>query len=402
MRIDYDYLCRITANLSGIPVRVYLGDRQISFHSPVTLIADPVLLYRKKLWDIQETVGYYLTEGFSYYGVIRSDKIRMIIGPTWQLPVSDQELKELAFRIGLNKDDTEEFCQSIKAIVNMPVESLLLMLCSINYMINGEKLELRDLMISGLEQDAFRKSSASQVMSADSAPQLSIALQPSVAPHNSYSQEQTILQMIRTGDTTALHHWLEQAPAVRSGILAPEHLRQIKNIFIVTATLASRAAIRGGLDVEDAFSLSDSYIQSCERLNTAEKIANLQYHMVLDFTERVEQLHLTSHPGKLAIAVANYVQHHLSDTISTESLAQSLFMGRSYLSTKFHHETGMKLNDFIQSQKIEEAKRLLRYTDRSAAAIGEYLAFSSPAYFTRVFKKTAGMTPNEYREKHRA
>ena len=393
MRTDFDYLCRITANLSGIPARVYKGEELLSFHSPVTLIRDPMLLCRKQLWSTQEHVGYCLTEHF-YYGILRSGEIRFIVGPTRQLPASDQELRELAFRMGLNKEEAEEFGRSMKAIVNMPVDNLLLMLCSINYMVNGEKLELKDLTIATDEQDTLRTIRASQIMQKDG-PQ-----QPPTTPHNSYSQEQAILRIVRKGDTAALHTWMERAPAVRGGILAPEHLRQMKNLFIVTATLCSRAAIRGGLDVDDAFSLSDSYIQNCERLDTPEKITNLQYHMVLEFTERVERLHLGERPGKLAAAVANYVQRHMSENISTEALAQSLFMGRSYLSAKFHRETGVKLNDFILQQKTEEAKRLLRYTDRSAAAIGDYLAFSSPAHFSRVFKKYVGLTPNEYREKH--
>ncbi|MCR5808997.1 MAG: helix-turn-helix domain-containing protein [Clostridiales bacterium] len=44
-------------------------------------------------------------------------------------------------------------------------------------------------------------------------------------------------------------------------------------------------------------------------------------------------------------------------------------------------------------------ERLLRYSDRSAAAIGAYLGFSSHSHFIRVFKKYEGVTPNEYREK---
>ncbi len=393
MRIDFDYLCRITANLSGIPVRVYRAEELVSFHSPVTLIRDPMLLCKDRLWRIQEHVGYCLSEHFYYYGILTSGEIRFIVGPTRQIPASDQELREMAFHMGLTKEEAEEFGRSIKAIVNMPVENLLLMLCSINYMINGEKLELRDLTIAADEQDTLRMLRVSRDIQKAGPPQ------PPAPPHNSYSQEQAILRIVRKGDTAALHTWMERAPAVRGGILAPEHLRQMKNIFIVTATLCSRAAIRGGLDVDDAFTLSDSFIQSCERLDTPEKITNLQYHMVLEFTERVERLHLGEHPGKLAAAVANYVQHHLSENISTEALAQSLYMGRSYLSTKFHAETGIKLNDFILQQKTEEAKRLLRYTDRSAAAIGDYLAFSSPAHFSRVFKKYADLTPNEYREK---
>jgi AraC-like DNA-binding protein len=394
MRIDFDYLCRVTANLSGIPVRVYKGEKLLSFHSPVALVRDPMLLCKKQLWSIQDHVGYCLTEDFYTYGILTSGDIRLIVGPTRQIPASEQELREFAFQMGLGREDAEEFSRSIKAIVNMPVESLLLMLCSINYMVNGEKLELRDLTITTGEQETLDMIHASQVMEKGG------ELQPPTPPHNSYSQEQAILRIVRKGDTAALHTWVERAPAIRGGILSQEHMRQMKNLFIVTATLCSRAAIGGGLDVDDAFSLSDSYIQSCERLDTAEKITNLQYHMVLEFTERVSRLHLGEHPGKLAVAVANYVQHHLSESISTEALAQSLFMGRSYLSTKFHSETGIKLNDFILQQKTEEAKRLLRYTDRSAAAIGEYLAFSSPAHFTRVFKKYVGLTPNEYREKH--
>lgn len=64
------------------------------------------------------------------------------------------------------------------------------------------------------------------------------------------------------------------------------------------------------------------------------------------------------------------------------------------------HETGKSLTDFILTEKTEEAKRLLRYSDRSAAAIGEYLGFSSTSHFAKVFKKYTALTPGEYREKH--
>ncbi len=394
MAVDYGYLCRVTATLSGIPVRVYKGEEQAFYHSPVLLPADPMELCKKQIFEIKDHVGYYLADRFFYYGVLTSGEIRFIIGPTRALSISAQELRELAFRLGLEKDEAEEFARSMKAIVNMPIESLLLMLCSVNYMVNGEKLELRDLTITTDEQESLRAIRASQVIERDG------QLIPPAPPHNTFSQEQAVMRIVQKGDTAALRSWMENAPAIRGGILGTDHLRQLKNTFIVTATLCSRAAIRGGLDVDDAFSLSDFYIQSCERLDTPEKIINLQYHMVLEYTERVERLNLGAHPSRLAINVANYVQHHLSEVISTEALAQSLYMSRSYLSDKFHTETGVKLRDFIMQQKTEEAKRLLRYTNRSAAAIGEYLAFSSPAHFTRVFKQYVGKTPSEYRAEH--
>lgn len=154
-----------------------------------------------------------------------------------------------------------------------------------------------------------------------------------------------------------------------------------------------------GLDVEDSLSLSDSYIQKCELMNNMERIFNLQYHMVLDYSERVEKLRLGKSPTKLAVEVANYIQHHLSEAISTEDIANALFMSRCHLSTKFKAETGETLVDFILKEKTEEAKRLLRYTDKTAVSISNYLGFSSQSHFSRVFKKYTGKSPNEYREK---
>ena len=134
-------------------------------------------------------------------------------------------------------------------------------------------------------------------------------------------------------------------------------------------------------------------------MSDLESITNLQYHMVLDYAERVEKLRLGKTPSKLVLDVTNYIQHHLSETISTEDIAKALFLSRSRLSVKFKQETNENLVDFILKQKTEEAKRLLRYTDKSAAAISAYLGFSSQSHFSRVFKKYADCLPNEYRKR---
>lgn len=216
--------------------------------------------------------------------------------------------------------------------------------------------------------------------------------------HNTYTTEQTLLDLIKKGDTDALNDWLKHAPAVRPGNMAPDQLRQIKNTFIVTATLASRAAIQSGMDVEDAFSLSDSYIRKCELIQTPDRIGNLQYHMVQDFATQVSLLQNQGHSSTLAAAAANYVRHHLSEPVSTEKLAEELHFSRTWLSRKFHEEVGISLTDFILMKKTEEAQRLLRYTDKSLKEISVYLGFSSQSHFSRVFKKYAGMTPTKYRE----
>ena len=75
-------------------------------------------------------------------------------------------------------------------------------------------------------------------------------------------------------------------------------------------------------------------------------------------------------------------------------------MSRPSLSKKFKEDPGENIADFILKEKTEEAKRLLRYSDKSLTAIGSYLGFSSASHFSRVFKTYVGSTPSEYREKH--
>ena len=93
----------------------------------------------------------------------------------------------------------------------------------------------------------------------------------------------------------------------------------------------------------------------------------------------------------------NFVQHHLSEAITTQAIADKLFLSRSYLSRRFKAETGQTLTDFIVGEKVEEAKRLLCYSEKPLNAIGAYLGFSSQSHFSRVFKQITGKTPSEYR-----
>ncbi len=395
MQIDLPYLCTTIGNLSGVPVRIFEGEYLTFYYSQVYLPRDPMAVCRDQIFAVNDHVGYVTTPHFHYYGIVNSGQTKIVIGPTRQIAETDQELRELAFRADVTPDDTADFITGMKSIVRMPVENILQMLCTMNHVMNGEMLSLKDIAIYDADQEKLLEDQGRQ----QAAQKLSAKADEAQSLHNTLDQEQTLLRMVRKGDTAALKEWIDHAPAIRGGVLAREQLRQRKNTFIVAVTLVSRAAIRGGMNVEDAFSHSDSYIQQCELLSSPGDILNLQYRMVLDYTERVERLRLGRQPSRLTIDVANYIQRHMSEPVTAEKIAENLFLNRSYLSRKFKEETGETLTDFILKEKTEEAKRLLRYSDKSLTAIGSYLGFSSASHFSRVFKAYAGSTPSEYREK---
>ena len=397
MAIDYEFLARSVARLSGIPVRVYRRGEELCRSFPTELPRDPMALCREEVFAISEHVGYYASPLFHYYGVLNTGDVRIVVGPTAQIMADEQKLRELAFRLDVPQEEVPAFVEGMNAIMRLPVETLLQMLCTLNHFLNaGERLELSDLAIHEAEQTMI-KSGIEQRRTSRVYEQEA----PGRQEHNTLAIEEALMGIVRRGDTVALRRWLASAPAVQGGTIAPDQLRQLRNLFIVTATLVSRAAIRGGMRQDDAFSLSDAYIQRVELLTSHSKILNLQYNMLLEFTEQVEKLRRGRHTTKLSLDVANYVRHHLSEQISVEKMAGEFFLSRPYLSSKFRQETGQTLTDFILKEKTEEAKRLLRYSEKSLSAISAYLGFSSHGHFARVFKKYAGMTPGEYREKHR-
>jgi len=393
--LDLEYLCTVIGNMAGVPIRIYENNELKFYHSLVYLPKDPASLWGPQLLAITEPVGYFITPEFDYYGISHHEFQTIIIGPARQSAPEEQYLRKLAFDLSVDPDETSTFLSSMKVIIHMPLESILQILCTIHYVITGEKIGLNELSIIDSAQEELSK----EIIEAQTDSLINSDSHWEENTHNTYQVEQQLLDIVRRGDTLRLQEWAPNAPAVRPGKVATNMLRQQKNTFIISATLVSRAAIRGGMDLDDALRLSDSYIQKCERLTSFEQITNLQYHMVAQYTQAVEELRYNRNQSELVRNVASYIRHHLSDAIKTEDISTSLFMSRSHLSTRFKSETGMNLTEYIHYIKISEAKHLLKHTDKSLLLISNYLGYSSQSHFTRSFKKMTGMSPMEYREK---
>lgn len=393
--IDYPYLCAAISRLSSVPVRIYERGQKTSFHSVMPLLVDPILPHERHVLSAKEHVGYFITGDFDFYGVIHVRDLAIVMGPCRQIPRTPAELRRLAFDLDVPKGEVEQFVASLSAIIPLPLDFLLEILCIVNHMICGERLGHSDLRVTDLEQAELSRQAAEertrQIYDEDQG-------SGAVDAYSAYRVEQEMLSLVRGGDSKRLENWIERVPAVKPGQIAPDTLRQEKNIFTVTTTLVSRAAIQGGMDVEDAMRLSDSYIKKCERLSSLDSIVNLQLGMVRNFTRQVEHINDLDARSELAQKVASYIQHHLSDPIRTEEIAQALHLSRSYLSTRFKKEQGIDLTDYIQQVKVNEAKHLLRHTDRSLLTISNYLGYSSQSHFSRVFKAVTGTAPGEYRK----
>lgn len=79
-------------------------------------------------------------------------------------------------------------------------------------------------------------------------------------------------------------------------------------------------------------------------------------------------------------------------------IASELHMSPRYLSDLLRQETGKTAMDLIQLSLISEAKNLLHGTNQTIAEIAYSLGFENPPYFSRLFKKQTGLTPNQFKK----
>ena len=392
--MDYAYLCKKIGDMSSIPIRLYMNNKLKMFYSLFELSKDPFSLYEGQIKEINSEVGYFITPEFDYYGIINGKDMRIILGPTRLTDMSMKDYKKLAFMLEVPVQETDSFIQALSSIHHIPLESILQILCSMNYVINGTKLEITDIEVSENLQYEISKQSEinidTQLTNNDETVFRDI--------QKTYHVEETILDIVRHGDCDTLDEWLSNPPAIHPGTLSNDLMRQYKNNIIIAVSLYARVAIRGGMDLVDAMRLSDSYIQKIEHLQSLEQISNMAYHAVKEYTTKVYEARST-YQTELVNQVKSYIHHHISDNIKTEAIASHLYMSRSYLSSKFKKESGVSLNTYITLLKLEEAKHLLLYSDKSLSLISSYLGYSSQSYFCNTFKKYVGQTPKEYRER---
>lgn len=105
---------------------------------------------------------------------------------------------------------------------------------------------------------------------------------------------------------------------------------------------------------------------------------------------------------ELLAKAAAFVEDNLSDPeFSVELLAELMCMSRSNLHLKFKAVTGDSISEFIKKIRFRKAMELLESGRYNVTEVSMMTGFSTASYFTKVFKKTFGCLPTEYKKKYK-
>lgn len=220
--------------------------------------------------------------------------------------------------------------------------------------------------------------------------------------HSKYSVEKKMNALIMAGDVEQLKEIFSNFTSKEMGKMSNNPFRQQMYAVVIGIAVATRAAMEAGMYEEDAYTLSDIYIQKADSCTSAEELWQIYVRMLIDFAERVRQSKQKTE-DKVSLSIKNAIDYilknlHYGSVLS--DVADAVGLSETYLSALFKKETGDTISEFIQKSKVTEAKSLLQYSEYSLLEITQYLGFCSQSHFSKTFRKYANMTPGQYRKMH--
>jgi len=94
----------------------------------------------------------------------------------------------------------------------------------------------------------------------------------------------------------------------------------------------------------------------------------------------------------------NYVIDHIDEKISLTIVSNALGISKNYFCSLFKQETGENFLSYVTKMKMQRAKYLLKEKNMRIYEVCNYLGYVDTTYFTKLFKKYCGMTPQEYKK----
>ncbi len=219
--------------------------------------------------------------------------------------------------------------------------------------------------------------------------------------HFSKHQEKIRLALLSSSHEqiqTAVNDWFKDIRTVEA--ITTEHL----DLWIHEFTVFKSRCLKELYSEEQVDKLSSPVIVSNPFIIPVDEEGRLSIPLWQDeFTQLMLNLstfltnqHARSH--NIIYEIAEYIQDHYQEDIALQHIAERYFLSREYISRKFKVEMNENISDFIERIRIGKAKLLLLNPLLKIIQIAEMVGYQDEKYFSKVFKKTVGISPNQYRK----
>lgn len=390
---DIKDFCQLNYLDSGIPVYIYRNNTLLQAFPEQSACTYPPKHYIEEFTEMTDNIAHLSTPYGAYFVAVKpkdQTELCVVLGPANYIPFTDADFHTMYADYVVVQEDRKDFKHFFQLIPPIALSGLLAKAAVFNYFLNHEMRTHFDLLDSERTIVPYEHT---EKQTEDFYQQ-----KEDFQHNNSFEIESMILHFVESGDVDGLKNMTLQSSVIHSGTIAPNQLRQTKNIHIIMTALATRRAISSGVDADEAFQMSDLYIQTAENLNDPSAVQNLNLQMLLAFAQKVKDKLIPKTSDEALQRAIQYVLQNINCPITAAEVADHVGFSRSYFSTYFKEQLGFTLSAFILRCKLEEGKHLLQFTDKPLSVISNYLCFSSQSHFQTAFKKQYNVTPLQFRK----
>lgn len=390
---DIKDFCQLNYLDSGIPVYIYQNNILLQAFPEQSACTYPPKHYIEEFAEMTDDIAHLSTPYGAYFVAVKpkdQTELCVVLGPANYIPFTDADFHTMYADYVVVQEDRKDFKHFFQLIPPIALSGLLAKAAVFNYFLNHEMRTHFDLLDSERTIVPYEHT---EKQTEDFYQQ-----KEDFQHNNSFEIESMILHFVESGDVDGLKNMTLQSSVIHSGTIAPNQLRQTKNIHIIMTALATRRAISSGVDADEAFQMSDLYIQTAENLNDPSAVQNLNLQMLLAFAQKVKDKLIPKTSDEALQRAIQYVLQNINCPITAAEVADHVGFSRSYFSTYFKEQLGFTLSAFILRCKLEEGKHLLQFTDKPLSVISNYLCFSSQSHFQTAFKKQYNVTPLQFRK----
>ena len=219
--------------------------------------------------------------------------------------------------------------------------------------------------------------------------------------HLSYKKEKQILSAISNCELELLSTITNDKYKDHLGILAKTPYKHLEYAMISGITLYTRAAIEGGVDPDQAYNLSDLYIQKIAACHNIHELQQISINSKFDFCKQVMKARQHNNGIQYIEMCKRYVTKNLRQKFTLDDIANAIGNNKCYLTHQFSLNEGKSLKRYIQEERIKAAQNMLKYSDLSINEIANHLCFETQSHFCCVFKKITATTPAVYRRQNK-
>ncbi|WP_394236995.1 helix-turn-helix transcriptional regulator [Niallia oryzisoli] len=212
-----------------------------------------------------------------------------------------------------------------------------------------------------------------------------------------YENQNQLMDALARGDKAEVNHLTHTMSGIIefSNRIPESPIRSSKNMSFVLNTLFRIAAERGGVHPVYLHNISERFAILIERTTNIPDLNKLITLMANEYCDLVNT-YATGHYSSIVKKAVDYIKLNLGNNLSLNILAKEIHVNPSYLSRKFKEETGMNISEFINQERVEEAKLYLRRGNISITDIAFLVGYNDLNYFSKVFKKITSVTPSQY------